>query len=396
MGNLDNLYVLSEAQQVAFPDGVFIAASPEALAPLQHGGEGSGPALPATLVPLTLEDAIPEEIIRRAMIVVIEADPASRRSMQRIGELRAARPFLPLIVALRDSNISLVRSLVRQGVNDVVALPFDLDQLGDALLDAAAGAEDPGKTDTAPAPLYAVLGSTGGCGASTVATHLAAEFAARDGGCCLLDLDVQFGTAGSYLGVAGASSIADLLKAQSRLDGDLLKSVLVEHSRGLHVVAAPHAIMPLEDVDSDQLLRVLGVARQNFGSVVIDLPSDFTNWSLSTLSSSSIIVLVVELSIASLRQAKRRLDLLADIGIGRRHIRVVVNRAEKRLFKPINLGDVETALGMPALASIASEPALLASAHDQGMLAHDIERKNKLSADVAKLAELLIDSLAED
>ena len=162
------------------------------------------------------------------------------------------------------------------------------------------------------------------------------------------------------------------------------------------MVAAPHAIMPLEDVDSDQLLRVLGVARQNFGSVVIDLPSDFTNWSLSTLSSSSIIVLVVELSIASLRQAKRRLDLLADIGIGRRHIRVVVNRAEKRLFKPINLGDVETALGMPALASIASEPALLASAHDQGMLAHDIERKNKLSADVAKLAELLIDSLAED
>ncbi len=396
MGNIDNLHVLNEAQQAAFPDGVYIAASLEALAALQHGGEGGGPTMPATLVGLTLEEAIPEEVMRRAMIVVIEADPASGRSMQRIGELRAARPYMPLIVALRDSDMKLVRSLVRQGVNDVVALPFELDQLSDALLDAAAGAEDPDKSDVAPAPLFAVLGSTGGCGATTVATHLAAELASREGGCCLLDLDVQFGTAGSYLGIAGHSSVADLLKAQSRLDGDLLRSVSVEHGSGLRVVAAPHAIMPLEDVDSDQLLRILGVARQNFGAVVIDLPSDFTNWSLSTLTSASMILLVVELSIASLRQAKRRLELLADIGIGRKHIGVVVNRAEKRLFKPINLGDVETALGVPALASIASEPALLASAHDQGILAQDLERKNRLSADIARLADLLASNLAED
>ena len=396
MGNIDNLYVLNEAQQVAFPDGVYIAASPEALAALQSGGAGGSPALPATLVGLTLEDAIPEEMVRKAMIVVIEADPASRRSMQRIGELRAARPYMPLIVALRDSDMKLVRSLVRQGVNDVVALPFELDQLSDALLDAAAGAEDPNKVDVVPAPLYAVLGSTGGCGATTVATHLAAELASREGGCCLLDLDVQFGTAGSYLGVAGASSVADLLKAQARLDGDLLRSVSVAHASGLQVVSAPDAIMPLEDVDSDQLLRILGVARQNFGAVVIDLPSNFSSWSLSALTSSSVIVLVVELSIASLRQAKRRLDLLTDVGIGRRQVRVVVNRAEKRMFKPINLGDVETALGMSALASIASEPALLASAHDQGLLAQDIERKNRLSTDIAHLAELLVSSLAED
>ena len=154
--------------------------------------------------------------------------------------------------------------------------------------------------------------------------------------------------------------------------------------------------MPLEDVDSDQLLRILGVARQNFGAVVIDLPSNFSSWSLSALTSSSVIVLVVELSIASLRQAKRRLDLLADIGIGRRQVRVVVNRAEKRMFKPINLGDVEKALGVAALASIASEPALLASAHDQGLLAQDLERKNKLSTDITRLAELLAANLAED
>ena len=239
MGNIDNLYILNEAQQVAFPDGVYIAASPEALAGLQSGGAGGGPALPATLVTLTLEDAIPEDVVRKAMIVVVEADPASQRSMQRIGELRAARPYMPLIVALRDSDMKLVRSLVRQGVNDVVALPFDLDQLSDALLDAAAGAEDPDKVDVAPAPLYAVLGSNGGCGATTIATHLAAELASHEGGCCLLDLDVQFGTAGSYLGVAGASSVADLLKAQSRLDGDLLRSVSVEHASGLQVVSAP-------------------------------------------------------------------------------------------------------------------------------------------------------------
>lgn len=368
---------------------IYVVAESSQLAALDNGPGGAQAALAITRVPLPIDKAIPDEVVSLASVVVIQADPASKPSMQRIADLRAARPFMPLIVALQDTDLGLVRSLIRQGVNDVVTLPFDSDQLNGALLDAAVGAEHRTNTEVTPAPLYAVLGSVGGVGATTVATHLAAALAREKGNCCLLDLDVQFGTAASFLGVNHKSSVNDLLGARDRLDPELLRSVSVDRGNGLHVVSAPQSILPLEDVDAGQLLRILDLARRNSKSVVIDLPANFTSWSLSALMQASVVLMAVELSIASLRQAKRQLDLLTDIGLDRSKVKVIVNRVERRLFRTIGLGDVETALGVPALASISAEPGLLTSAQDQGLLAEEVQKKNRLSADFARLPELL-------
>ena len=386
MGNIDYPHIPDEAGRMDLPGGVFVISEPDLLISL--GREGK-PGVPVTTVPLALDAGVPEDVVRRAAIVVIQADPGSPRSMQRIGELRAARPFMPLIVALRDSDLRLVRSLIREGVNDVVALPFEFDQLHAALLDAAVGAEHVSQEEVALAPLYAVVGSVGGVGATTIATHLAGELSRDRSGCCLLDLDVQFGAVAANLGIAKKGSVADLFDARDRLDGDLLQAVAADRGDGLRVVGAPPAILPLEEVDPDQVLRILKLARRHSGSVVLDLPTNFTSWSLSALLQSTAVVLVVELTIASLRQARRRIDLLTEIGLDRRGIKVVVNRVERRLFRAINLSDVELALGVPATASLSSADILLSSAQDQGVLAQELERKNRFSKDVEKLADLV-------
>lgn len=372
-----------------FPDGAYIVADADALSGLSIAAAAGRSPLPIHQVALSLEERVPDEVINRATIVVVQADPASPRSMQRIGELRAARPYMPLIVALHDSDLTLVRSLIRQGVNDVVGLPLDYDQLASALFDAAAGADKATEADAHVGPLYTVIRSIGGSGATTVATHLSAELAKLEGGACLVDLDIQFGTVASFLGVSQQRSIADLLEAHARLDADLMRGIAADRGHGLSVITAPEAILPLEQVDVDQLLRVLALARRTYGSVVLDLPANFTNWSLSTILNSSMVLLVVELSIASLRQAKRRLDLLVDMGFDRRRIRVVVNRVERKLFKPINLTDVETALGVPTLGSVGSDHALVSSAQDQGLLVGAVQGKNKISTDFVRLAEAL-------
>jgi len=238
----------------------------------------------------------------------------------------------------------------------------------------------------------AVVRSAGGSGATTVITHLAAALAARAGrskGACVIDLDIQFGNVGTSLGCAAKTTVVDLLEAGARVDAELLRGAAVDSGRGFDLIAAPEPITPLEAVDVDRLLHLLTVARREYGAVLIDLPANWTNWTLSTALSSTEILLVTDLSIAGLRQAKRRLELFDTVAVPRERVRIVVNRVEKRLFRAIGVDEVRRALGHPVYATLAAEPGVVASAQDQGLLSWEANRKSKFASDVSTLADQL-------
>src|SRR3546814_11409595 len=106
--------------------------------------------------------------------------------------------------------------------------------------------------------------------------------------------------------------------AGSRVDNELLRTVTVETSTGLRVVTAPAEIMPIEAVNADQVFRIVELAQRGFDTVYLDLPGNWTNWSMSLVARSQVVFLVCELPIASLRQARRQLLVLRgqDIEIG--------------------------------------------------------------------------------
>ncbi len=341
---------------------------------------------------LASDEAIPESMIGDATLLVVEVEPDNRASMQRLGDIRSAHPDLLLVAAIKDATISLVRTLVRQGIADVVSIPFDAEEVLQVALDAVVKNEPRLSANAAIAPMVSVVRSIGGCGATSIATHLAADLAANDPtgrGAIIVDLDLQFGSVADYLGVTARGSLIDLLEAEDRLDEDLLRSVVGQTSGGLSVIAAPETIMPLESVDIDRLLKVIQLLRREYSYVVLDLPANSTNWTLSLAMESDAIVLVAELSIPSLRQAKRRLELFSSIGIDPASVEVVVNRLERRMFRTIDLDDVSKTLGHSVLGTIALEQPLVHTAQDQGRLVNELQRKSKFTADIAAIGELL-------
>lgn len=335
---------------------------------------------------------VPQGLLAEAGMLVIEVDPNDRASMQRIGQIRDGSPHLPVVAAINGASFSLARTLVRQGISDVVALPFDLNELLQVTLDAAATRESRTPAARTLAPMVAVTRSLGGCGATSIATQLAADLAANDHtgrGTVIADLDLQFGSVADFLGVKPRGSVADLLEAQERLDSELLRSVAAEAGDGISVVAAPDTIMPLESVNVDDMLRMIRLLREQYGYVVLDLPANWTNWTLSAALTANAVVLVVELTIASLRQARRRLELFRSVGIEDRNVAIVVNRVEKRLFRTIDLDDVAQTLGRSVLGSVALEAPLVGAAQNQGALVSTLHRKSRFAADVTRIGELL-------
>lgn len=360
------------------------------------GDRLSGEAL--TLSLLEPGAPLPQALVSEAKAIILEVLPDDDASMRRLAGLRAAHPALLVVAAVRNAEIPLVRALLKSGIQDVVALPLRAAELAAVLDDLRGRIAAEGKRDVRTGTLVSIIKSVGGVGATTIATQAASLHAKSlkkdEGQVCLFDFDVQFGNAATYLSISSPLTLADLLQSGARVDGELLRSVTVQTATGLHLVPAPSEIIPMEAVNADQVFRVIELAQRNFDTIYLDLPGNWTNWSMSLVARSEVIFLVCELTIASLRQARRQVALLRDQDIDPSRIHVVANRVEKKLFRAIGLEDAAAALDHPVNLSIANDFPLVSSALDQGVLIQELKARSRICKDMADIVDCCTQAIA--
>lgn len=341
--------------------------------------------------PLGLSENIDTSSVAKASVLVLEVNPGDRASIDRLIRLRKVAPAVAVIAAVENPDLTLTRTLVREGVTDVIALPMRADELVTAVLDAMARHAQ-AIVPVTLAPVIGVVRSSGGCGATTVATHLAHalnQFSWANGPAILADLDLQFGEVAAYLDGNRSGSITDLMLARDRIDREFLQSMASPGSSGLGVLAAPETINSIESANVDDLLHVIEQLRRNYGVVVLDFPSAWTNWAASLAVLADTLVLVTPLGLSGLRQTRRTLDLFKTLEIADEKIAVVANRVERKMFRLIGTGEAETAIGRPFVASLPDEGAQMLRAQEQGVLIDGIQKKTGFSAAITKLAQSL-------
>lgn len=342
--------------------------------------------LPISLNIIGDTDWIDPEELSSAAAALVQVDRDNPESIRRFQKL-ATLTRTPLIAAAYDPPLAFVRSLIRAGARDVAPLPLDLVELETSLAPIAENLARREELDhMRHSKVVSVIKSLGGVGATSLLAQLGIRFARREAEhgreACLIDLDLQFGDAAFQLGLQPKLSLADLIEAGPRLDGDLLRAASVTHSSGLHVIAAPPEMMPLESIGSEQLLEIVDLAAREFGTVLVDLPTNWTNWSLSLLARSDLVLLVTHLSIPSLNRARRQLDLLRSQELQGVDVRILVNRLEKSLMRTIRLSDVRDGLGRDVSFTVANEPAVISAAIDQGVPIDEIKRKSVIGRDL--------------
>jgi pilus assembly protein CpaE len=340
---------------------------------------------PLGLSILAGSDWIDPDEIAGAAAAIIQVDAENSASIRRFQKLAHA-VSTPLIAAAYEPPLALVRTLVRNGAHDVIPLPLSLDELETSLgpiRDELDRRHNLAATDNAK--LVSVIKSVGGVGATALASQLAIRFAqseAKQGReACLIDFDVQFGDIAFQLGLRPKLSLLDLLEAGNRLDAALMKSTTTEHSSGLKVIASPPEMLPLEGLSNEHLMQIVELATREYGTVFVDLPANWTNWSLSIVARSDLVLLVTELTVAGLNRAKRQLNLLESQDLNNLDVRVIVNRYEKSQSRTIRPADVREALGRDIAYTLVNDSFLMRSAIDRGLPINDIKRKSVLGKD---------------
>ena len=358
------------------------------------GAKAAG--FPLDLVIVDPAERVDPSMLEGAAAAVVQVNCDDPSSVARFEEL--AKGPVPLIAAAYEPPLAFVRKLVRAGAHDVVPLPLDPVELETALDPIRRMASAQGKRARAGRQkIVTMIKSEGGVGATALLGQLATRFAMGENAagreCCLIDLDVQFGDAAFQLGLQPKLSLSDLVAAGKRLDSDLLRSVAVVHPSGLAVVPAPKEIMPLESLTSDQVMAVVDLATAEYGTLFVDLPMNWTNWSLSLLARSDVVLMVAELRVPSLHRARRQLDLLDSQDMLNLDVRIVLNRTEKGLFKTIDTDDAERVLRRPIAFTVSNDHDTMNQAIDRGVPIGEVRRKSALCRDIETMEKGLAAAL---
>ena len=125
---------------------------------------------------------------------------------------------------------------------------------------------------------------------------------------------------------------------------------------------------------------------EQYDTVLIDLPANWTDWSLSLLARADLVLLVTGLSVPSLSRARRQLDLVAQQDLGTLDIRIVVNRFESGLFRNVDRSDLERVLGRDADFTVAREDEVMNETIELGVPMRDVRRRSRLGKDLDALS----------
>ena len=243
--------------------------------------------------------------------VELSDDPASGLAV--IKELHARAPGASIIVASASEDVGMMRAVLQAGACDVLSLPLASHELHKTLLRLTQVAM---RTPAASADgqVITVYGVRGGLGTTTIAVNLAFKLSAAVGAeTALVDLDVQRGDAAAFVNLVPVHSIATLASAPGEVDDVFLASAITRHPNGVSVLGAPPTIEEAELVTEREVEIALPLLQARFPFTVVDTPRAITSAVVAAWEHSTRLFILTDLSVPSVRAARRVFELLTRL-----------------------------------------------------------------------------------
>jgi pilus assembly protein CpaE len=278
------------------------------------------------------------------------------------------------------SNPKLVLRALRGGIDDYLdeaELDAELESALERWHAQRSGAARTGK-------LIAVLAPSGGSGSSTLAVNVAAALAKAHGTSGLIDLKLHAGDLAPLLDLRPTYTLADLCLNVARMDRSMFERTLVRHDSGIHLLAPPRNLDEVAHVTAEGVEHALAQALAAFPYVVADLDHSFHEEQTIALRQADVILLVIRLDFTSLRNCRRTIEHLEQLGLERDRLRLVVNRYGQP--KEIPASKAEEALGLKIAHYIPDDAKTVNRANNNGIPLIVESPSARITRSVVKLA----------
>ena len=320
-------------------------------------------------------------------LVFFHLDPDADAVIDVIDKVATQRPDLALMAASDNRDPNVILAAMRAGCAQFVCEPIEPADLAGAVWRAAARhlAALGGKTQ-----VISVLGASGGAGATTIACNLAMEIGnITESQCALADMDLQFGDVATNFDCAPKYTILDLAQAGDDMDQDLLSSAVSDLPCKVSLLARPPLPEQLDAITPEVIDRTIHLLTTAYENVIVDLPRVLDAQTFASLERTDTLLLVCQLSVASIRNARRTLEALLRAGIPESTIEVILNRFDGK-NGCVGQADLEKTLKKQIYAAIPNNYRLVTQSLDLGQPIAALDSKSPIRVAMRGLAEKLL------
>jgi pilus assembly protein CpaE len=260
------------------------------------------------------------------VLLDLSIDLASASGLIRF--MASVRPAVHVIALHESNDPEIVLQALRLGASEFLTPPFETAALRESVAGILRLRQAEPQPDSEPGTILSFFSAKPGSGASTLACHSALALKNVTGQRVLLvDLDLNGGTAGFYLRLRHSHSFLDALEHADHLNPSLWAS-LVADCRGVDVLPAP-AVPRDASMEPVRLGQVLEQVSCLYDWMILDLPTIFHRVSLLALAESDRAFLISTSELSSLHLARKAVNVLKQLGIGKDRLQVLVNRTGK-------------------------------------------------------------------
>ncbi|TLP58380.1 pilus assembly protein CpaE [Parasedimentitalea maritima] len=336
--------------------------------------------------------------------IALAIDGNDEDNLVLMGEIitQAKTRDIKVILIAEDVTPASLHQLLRQGADEFVPYPLPEQELQAAIERVTTPEPEPEEAIANPHQLQsgsaregAVIvcqGLAGGSGSTTLAVNLAWELALlsdhEQPSVCLLDLDMQHGSVATYLDLPRREIVMEMLGQIDEMDAEMFGQALLSFQDKLQVLTAPSEMVPLEFFSSDDIERLIAMARSHFDFVVIDLPRTLVQWSECVLNRAHVYFSLIELDMRSAQNALRMKRALQSEDLPFEKLRFTLNRAPKftDLSGKSRVKRMAESLGISIDLQLPDGGKPVVQSCDHGLPLAVSAAKNPLRKEIAKLA----------
>jgi len=334
------------------------------------------------------------EKISQGILLLEDATLAEDADWEALTALTHAQSaHLHVILLSHDPRQDVLVKAMRAGIREVLPCPpgpAEMHAAINRLLDLQPRPEQGSPSPKPAGQLMAFMACKGGAGATFVATTIA-HMTVRDfhRSCAFIDLDLQYGDASFYLGsFEHPNTIADVAGPSDRLDAQLLSSCMYSVSPSLQALAAPPSVAMALNISAQHIEALLSLACTEHPLVVLDVPRSLDALSLKALDMADQVCLVMDNTMAALRDAKRLLKLFESLSYGSEKLRLFINKLPNE--RDLDRKGIEASLGLPIRYCIPEQPEAVQECINLGQAIGQVHPQNPVAIALRKAtADLL-------
>ncbi|MCP3401752.1 pilus assembly protein CpaE [Bradyrhizobium sp. CCGB20] len=237
-------------------------------------------------------------------------------------------PDVRVALVGEDREITFYRELMELGLTEYLPKPLTRDMVLDQLRPKLLGDAAPGPADRG-GHVVSICGAQGGAGATSIAINLALQLAeTTKAKVALLDLHLQGGETAVMLGVRPGPGLRIALENPMRADTLFLERAAIEVNERVSLISADEELDAQLDITEAGVRHVLGLLRQRFNYIVVDVPVPFPPSMHPVISLSRHALVLLEAEVTGLRNAHALRMAVTNIA-GQDRVFTLLNRANR-------------------------------------------------------------------